>query len=126
MAKKDILLVDDNIHILEILEISLGLRYNTYRATNGLEALDILKEKEVDLILLDLNMPHMSGMEFFEYIRRHKYWKDIPVVIFSGALEREGLSEKLLEKITSANGFIEKPVIPQKIINTIESVLSEK
>lgn len=125
MAKKTILLVDDNIYILEILEISLMMRYKTIKAANGLEALEVLKNNKVDLILLDLNMPHMTGIEFFQHIRKKKRWENIPVIFFSGALEKEGLPEKFLEYIMRAEGFIEKPVIPRKIIHTIEKVLSK-
>lgn len=126
MTKKTILLVDDNLYVLEILEISLSLRYNTLRATNGWEALEVLNKEDVDLILLDLNMPLMSGLEFFKHIRKQESWKDLPVIFFSGALGKEGLSENLLQHITEADGFIEKPIIPTKIIQKIESVLSKK
>ena len=77
---KTILVVDDekNIRLLYKAELE-DEGYKVLTASNGLEALDVLKKETVDLVLLDIKMPEMSGSEFLRYIRQFN--QTLPIII---------------------------------------------
>lgn len=82
-------------------------------ALNGREALGKLADNvDTDLILLDINMPVMSGLEFLAYCRREQVFQDIPVIIVS----TEGKHEDTLRALHSgARGYVTKPFRPQDL-----------
>ena len=84
MSKK-ILVVDDEEDIIIFLETFLQNEgYETKTAMNGVEAYEAVKKEKPDLITLDLQMPKNTGTDFFRNIRRHKEYRDIPVIVISG------------------------------------------
>ncbi len=83
MAKK-ILIVEDEIVLLEAYEMVLqSAGYDITLAHDGQEALDITKELEPDLILLDLRMPKMSGIEFLQNYKKLTHHPTVKIVVFS-------------------------------------------
>ena len=79
-----ILIVDDEPDIVNLLDYHLTKEgYLTKTAQNGKEALDVAKDFQPDLVLLDLMMPEMDGFEFSEKLRQNKEWLDIPVVVIT-------------------------------------------
>lgn len=110
----NILLVEDNqddVLLIKIAFESLNMEYSLVVASKGQDALQLLekiaKEKiSVDLILLDINLPGVNGLEILEEIREHPYTKKIPVVMFSSTdLESDMLKSHQL----GADFFIRKP-----------------
>lgn len=82
MVVQNILLVDDDELFRAMLNEILGDRYIVFQADNGQRGLELLDEEDIALVLIDLNMPHMGGMEFIEKARgRHK---DVAYIIVSG------------------------------------------
>lgn len=112
----NVLIVDDSAAIRKILrrvlgqaEIPLG---SVQEAANGLEALEELSKKKVHLVLSDINMPQMDGLELLAHMRAHPVWKTIPVVIIS----MEGGQEKVLEAVQlGAAGYVRKPFTAEQI-----------
>jgi two-component system chemotaxis response regulator CheY len=104
-----VLAIDDSSVALEMYRVLLsqykGCRLVT--ATNGLDALDKLaQETGIDLIILDINMPVMNGLEFLKQIQREPAYKDIPVIIIS----TEGRDEDALQGLRmGAKAYIKKP-----------------
>lgn len=81
---KKVLLVEDDPFIRDITSIKLAEReYSVQTAQNGSEALASLEKEIPDVILLDLDLPDISGLEIIEKIKKDENWKQIPVVIFS-------------------------------------------
>ena len=79
-----ILIVDDEPDIVNLLDYHLTKEgYLTKTAQNGKEALDVAKDFQPDLVLLDLMMPEMDGFEFAEKLRENMDWLDIPVVVIT-------------------------------------------
>lgn len=77
--------------------------------TDGQKAIDYLSSKEdrrPDLILLDLNLPLVSGFEFLEWLRKKEDFKDLPVVIFSSSARPE---DRIRAEALGANDYIQKP-----------------
>ena len=79
-----ILIVEDNPRMQETLSTVLRLKgFQTLTAYNGVEALDVLRLRTPDLMLLDLMMPVMGGLELLKVLRDTPQWKDLPVVVLS-------------------------------------------
>ncbi|MBM3774706.1 MAG: response regulator [Acidobacteria bacterium] len=112
----DLLIVDDSAAIRKILQrvlqqadFALG---QIYEAGDGQEALDILKQKKVGLILSDINMPNMDGLQLLSHLRSQEGLKDVPVVMIT----TEGSQAKVMEAVQlGASGFVRKPFTAEQI-----------
>lgn len=72
LKKERILIVDDNNDILDLIQRQLkSLHYNTYKASSVNEAIEVLKENAIDLLITDLNMPEINGIELLKYTQEH-------------------------------------------------------
>ena len=120
----NVLIVDDSKSlrsvIKKIIKIS-GFRMDQcYEATNGKQALEILSKEWVDVILSDLNMPEMNGLEMLAIIKADSHLQKIPVIIIS----TEGSDEKrnaVLEM--GAKQFIKKPFSPEYVRKVLYEVI---
>ncbi|MBO6793439.1 MAG: response regulator [Balneolaceae bacterium] len=118
-----LLIIDDDeaIHILA--KSLLGKLYSLVHARNGQDAIDILSEKKIDLILSDIHMPNLTGLELLESLRSDQDKKKIPVLIMTGmpSVEKEKKAYSL-----GASHFISKSLFtkyPQKIVEQINMKL---
>lgn len=121
-----ILIVDDSQLIHSMYRIVLN-RYNGCSikdAMNGLEALDILsREQNFDIILLDINMPVMNGLQFMEKIKKENIYKHIPIIVVS----TEGKEEDTLRALKlGASGYVVKPFKPQVLYDLVDKVIAKK
>ncbi len=83
LRKENILLVDDDIQILELLQRHLNsMQYHTYSAVSVKEALYILKDTEIDLLITDINMPEINGIQLVKYAAEH--FPDMPKLVVTG------------------------------------------
>lgn len=120
----NILVVDDSetvrAIILKTLKMS-GIALNTpLEASNGSEALALLKEQWVDLVLTDINMPEMGGVELIERMKDDEILKAIPVVVVS----TEGSATRIEElKAKGVKAYIRKPFTPEQIREVVDGVL---
>ena len=91
---------------------------------HGLEALDILsRESNFDLILLDVNMPVMNGIQFMEKLKKENIYRQIPIIVIS----TEGKEEDTLRALKlGAWGYVVKPFKPHMLYELIEKVLAKK
>ncbi|MCL7763578.1 response regulator [Polaribacter sp. Z014] len=127
MAKNlKVLLIEDN--LIEIMKMKrtlslLKLEHTMQEAKNGEEALEILQDKSnfPDLILLDLNMPKMSGIEFLSILKNNKEIQHIPTVILTTSDNQKDLEE--CYKI-GVSGYVLKPLKYDDYVKKIEAVLS--
>lgn len=76
------------------------------QAGTGLEALGILSQESIDIVLTDLNMPEMTGLELIEKIREEEAWNDIPIFLLSVS-ENSSVVTKAMS--LGASGFLQKP-----------------
>jgi two-component system, chemotaxis family, chemotaxis protein CheY len=112
----DVLIVDDSAAIRKILQrvlrqadVPLG---SVFEAGDGLEALKVLQKQKIGLILSDINMPNMDGLEFLSKVRAEPAWKDLPVVMVS----TEGSHNRVLEAVDlGASGYVRKPFSADQI-----------
>jgi len=121
-----ILIVDDSKLIHQMYRLVL-MKYKgcaIMDAMNGLEALEILsKENGIDLILLDINMPVMNGVQFMEKLKKDGLYRNIPIVVIS----TEGKEEDTIRAMKlGAWGYIVKPFKSEVLYDLIERVVAKK
>jgi DNA-binding response OmpR family regulator len=118
-AKKRVLIVDDERAILTVLGIRLKVSgYDVVTASNGEEALDLVKSMRPDIVLLDVIMPGMDGFEVLEKLRAVS---ELPVIVFSARQEN---AQKALS--LGANDFLAKPLDTDEMVRKIEGLLGQK
>ena len=101
-----ILLVDDNYDFLKFLSESLARKYHVLKATNGKQALNVLEKEDIDLVVSDIMMPEMDGIELCRYIKNKFEYCHIPVIL----LTAKRAEESQIEGYNSgADGYISKP-----------------
>lgn len=113
---------DDEVEVLKLKKVfsTLGYRHQLFEAENGKRALEILNEKLPDIILLDLNMPKMSGLEFLKELRSQEHLKYIPAIILTTSSNHKDVLEA--NKI-GVEGYLLKPLNYKEYINTIQSIV---
>ncbi|HYM61257.1 MAG TPA: response regulator [Thermoanaerobaculia bacterium] len=121
---RKILIVEDSELLQRMYEVVFRQRRQNgcslLRALNGREALQRLSEHpDTDLILLDINMPVMSGMEFLAHCKREQVFHDIPVIIVS----TEGKHEDTVRALRGgARGYVTKPFKPHDLHTLIDRI----
>jgi two-component system chemotaxis response regulator CheY len=121
------LIVDDSSVMRKIVERSLrqaGIDLGqVLEAGNGVEALGLLQDGQVDLILCDINMPVMDGLEFVRRVQSVESAKRVPVVMIT----TEGSESRVVQALSSgARGYIRKPFTPDQVKEHVLPVLGEK
>jgi two-component system chemotaxis response regulator CheY len=124
----DVLVVDDSAAIRKILQRVLhqtGMAIHTiFEAGNGQEALEILKQQKIGLVLTDINMPKMDGIQLLAALKASAVWREIPVVMIT----TEGGETKVGEAVRlGAAGYVRKPFtadqIKEKLVGILEPAL---
>ncbi len=119
-----ILVVDDNQQNLELLQAYLeDIDCDTLPATDGLQALDVIAKNDIDLILLDIMMPQMSGFEVCKRVKNDPKTADIPVIMVT-ALHEFGDIEHAIDSGT--DDFISKPVNKLELLTRVKTMLKLK
>jgi len=119
MEMKTVLVVDDFSMNLKIAEFALKGKYNILTAESGQDALDILSTNDINIVLLDINMPGMDGFETYDKLRQMDKYKNTPVAFMTADTDNDCLS-----RIEALNvPVIEKPFNPTMLGNTIEGLL---
>jgi two-component system chemotaxis response regulator CheY len=112
----NILIVDDSSAIRKILDRLLRQTQmpigNVYEAGDGIQALEALRANSVQLILCDINMPRMDGLQLLKEVRNSPQWRDVPMVLIT----TEGGESKVTEAVQlGASAYIRKPFTPDQI-----------
>ncbi|HEX2965788.1 MAG TPA: response regulator [Syntrophorhabdaceae bacterium] len=121
---KTILIVDDSPTIRKLLGYILKKKnYVIAEAEDGIDAMEKLGHVQVDLVIVDLNMPNMDGIEFVKNLRDNYYYMDTPVIMLTTTKD-----DKLKKDAFDAgvNMFLNKPVQPNFLLYKVESLLSEE
>ena len=118
-----ILIVDDNREFREYLASKLAENYAILMAPTGVEALKIFKESDVDMLLTDISMPGMSGLELCAKVREDIEISHIPVLIISA---RGSVQSKIQAMQAGADLYIEKPFDLQYLVSSIENILDRR
>jgi CheY-like chemotaxis protein len=119
---KKVLVVDDSKTILKTAKLILKDIYEVYLATSGEMALEIILKKQIDIILMDVDMPGMNGIETVKEIKKNNEWVNIPIVFFTALASKEVVAQCMS---VGMDGYIIKPYMPEDLIEKIKAVLHE-
>lgn len=121
MSIKKIVLAEDNTTLSLLLKFRLEKEgYELLMAVDGKEALELIESEEPDLILTDIMMPFVSGLEVISHVRL-KLDVDTPIIVFSSA----GQEEMVLKAFNlGANDFMGKPFSPNELVIRVKRLLS--
>lgn len=114
---KKIMIVDDDVELLQILPTLLqpwGFKLTTL--DDPRQFWDVLQAVGPDLLVLDIEMPYLSGIELCKVLRTHTYWRQIPVLFLSAHTDETMANQAFA---SGANDFVNKPVVPQQLAHRI-------
>jgi two-component system chemotaxis response regulator CheY len=119
----NILVVDDSPTMRRMMITSLGSlrKVKSTQAGSGLEAIERLAIEPVDLMVLDLNMPDMHGMEVIDFVRNHHAYRHIPIVVLTTKGEESSRTQALA---AGANRYLTKPFDPRQLADVVSSLLN--
>lgn len=122
----NVLIVDDSSSmravIKKIIKVS-GFDVGEFlEAADGQAALNVLGDSWVDLVLTDINMPKMDGLDLIREMKKDEILRSIPVVVVT----TEGSEKRVQESMeVGASGYIKKPFMPEDIIKTLSNIMGE-
>jgi len=118
--RKRILVIDDEVDMVRLLGHRLAMaEFESIPANNGKQALQILSEKELDLVITDIVMPEMDGYTLCKLMKASEHYAHLPIIVTTAFSEREQEFRDL-----GVDDFLIKPVDPQKLLDAIERALS--
>ncbi|MBU0701454.1 response regulator [bacterium] len=118
---RKILVVDDDIAIVRMIEFKLkAAGFEVTCAFNGQDALNKISEDKPDIVITDINMPLMTGIELVRQLKRSVQKRDIPVIILSARGEDEQKEEA---KQIGTNVFVNKPFAPSKLLEIVRQMV---
>lgn len=122
MEKKTILLVEDDTFVSDIYNVRLKQEgFEVIITQNGLEAIKELKKNIPDLILLDMIMPYLNGLETLKKIKASPEWEKIPVMLLTNLSEKDKIEEALR---LGANDFLIKShFTPSEVVEKVKVLL---
>ncbi|MCH7498519.1 MAG: response regulator transcription factor [Nitrospinae bacterium] len=121
IKRRSLLLVDDDPEILTLLRAKLADEpFELLTAVEGESALNIVRTQKPDLVVLDVNLPGLSGLEVCRSLRADKDTRDIPIIILSG---RSDQIDRVLGLEFGADDYVTKPFNPRELILRIHNVL---
>jgi DNA-binding response OmpR family regulator len=115
---KTILVVDDEKRLVSVVEAYLEQEgYRVVKAYNGREALHVAREEKPDLIILDVMMPEMDGLEFMQH---HRKENDTPIILLTAKVESD---DRVIGLELGADDYVTKPFRPRELLARIRAVL---
>ncbi len=116
------MVVDDSSTIRKLVSTTLQLSgFDVVTASDGMEALEKLPAQECDLVLTDLNMPNVDGLELIRSLRESESYRDMPVIVLSSLADNEHKEELTRHGIKA---YIQKPFDKNKILYNISKYIS--
>ncbi len=118
---KTVLSVDDSGSIRQMVSFTLkSAGYTVIEAVDGQDGLDKAKQKTVDLVLTDQNMPRMDGLTLIKSLRAMPSYRTVPILMLT---TESGDAMKSQGKAAGATGWIVKPFDPQKLLEVVKKVI---
>ena len=123
MKDKKILIVDDVASMRNVTKSILMIAEytNVAQATDGIKALELLKEEAFDLIICDWEMPNMNGLELLIEVKKDEKLRDIPMLMLTSNTEKAKVNVAIK---AGASDYVIKPIQPSILLEKIENCLS--
>ncbi|MGE5619313.1 MAG: response regulator [Sphingomonadaceae bacterium] len=121
MRRPQVVVVEDEPEMLDIIRVNLEQAgYDVIPARDGVEGYEVLEGNDADAVVLDLNLPNMSGFRLARLLRRDPRWKGVPLIVAT-AFAFEEVEDLASEGVA---GFVTKPFDPAELVSRLEYVLS--
>jgi len=118
---KQVLVIDDETIMRKLLKQILHDKYEVILKENGREALEWMYEGNIpDLVVADLNMPEIDGLEYIKRVRESGFFNDVPLIVLSG---EESSSERIKCLKLGANDYLIKPFNPEELGLRIDNLI---
>ncbi len=118
---KTILIVDDSASVRTVVATTLkGAGYNVIQANDGKDALSKMTGDKIHMIISDVNMPNMNGIEFVKEVKKHPSYKFTPICMLTTESEADKMQEG---KAAGAKAWIVKPFQPPKLLAAVEKLV---
>ena len=118
-----LLIVEDNIELLMLLQQLLSNKYKILTATNGQEALEIIQTEELDMIITDLMMPIMDGMELTQQVKADPNYQHLPIILLTAKNQEETRTKALK---AGADSFVTKPFKVSDLELSIDNIIENR
>lgn len=118
---KEILIVEDDVNISKLVKYNLQKEgFSCHVAITGEDALDILDRQSIDLIILDIMLPKMNGLETCKQIKKNEYLSSIPVIMLTAKGEE---IDRIVGFELGAEDYIVKPFSPRELVLRVNTIL---
>ena len=118
---KKVLIVDDELPVRYLIRQVLSKEFIVLEARDGKEALDLARNEQPDIILMDLMMPNMDGLTACYAFKKEEPIKRIPIVMVTAI--GYDLNKKLAKNVAGVSAYVTKPFDTQELLNTVKGVL---
>ncbi len=122
MKKKIILVAEDDLSLVDTYKLALGDSFEILVAYNGKEALDVINTQVPDLILMDIMMPEMDGIEVLKHLKKNSATAKVPVILVTAKVQHKDVLEGYQ---TGADYYITKPFTNMELMNGINMCLGD-
>ena len=117
-----VLSVDDSLIVQTTIKRALGDRYQVLLASNAVDALKVINTTPIALLLLDVTMPEIDGLEFCRKVRSLPKFKNLPIIMLTA---RDKFSDKLRGQIAGATHYLIKPVEPNQLLEIVDKCVEK-
>jgi len=125
MAKTRVLVVDDNINFLQMAQLALGSdEYEVFTAGDGQEGFDQAKKINPDIILMDVMMPRVSGLELLRMLLADEDVRAVPILVMT-ASHFDPSTEQVFKQESNVKGFLQKPCPVNELKDSIARALKK-
>lgn len=121
-SKKSIVAVDDSGIVLKMLTKVLGEKYDLHAFSGGKRALQYLKEKTPNLIILDIDMPEINGYEMLKMIKEKEHLQDVPVIFLTSNNDKSHVVKAVAG---GAKDYVVKPIDEEILTEKVQAALEE-
>ena len=118
-----VLSVDDSLIVQISIKRALSCHYQVFFANKALDALNILNQNSIDLLLLDLTMPELDGLDFCKIVRKIPRFQHLPIIILTA---RDGFIDKIKGQIAGSNEYIAKPFRAEELLEVVNKHIKAK
>lgn len=123
IARPCVMIVDDDVESLDVMKSFLQEDADVLLASSGRQAIQLAQENQIDVILLDFEMPVMDGMKTLTYLRNIKECINVPIIMVTGRNDRYAVMNSLVMGI---DGYLLKPIRKSALIKTISEALEKR
>jgi CheY-like chemotaxis protein/anti-sigma regulatory factor (Ser/Thr protein kinase) len=119
----DLLIVEDNPELLMLMHQLMSTYYNIYIAQNGIEALDIIHKKQIDLIISDVMMPEMDGFELTKQLKEDPDYAHLPIILLTAKRE---LDDEQRALVLGADDYLTKPFKLKELKIRVDNIIQNR